>query len=353
MGADLTGSADRGRAWLVDALGRLPDPDASAAAAVRRRADDILRPAGALARLDDAAVFLAGWQRSSRPRVTHPAGLIFAADHGVAAAGVSNYPTEVTAAMLAAYRANRSTVTTFAAVVGATVTAVDVGVGRPTADLRVEAALTPDRVDEAIDAGRDAVEALPAATDLLVLGEMGIGNTTAAAAVCAALAGDVDERSAVWVGRGTGVDDDGLARKRAAVGQAVARLGRLGRDDPLAVLGEVGGAELVAMAAALVAARLASIPVVLDGFVVGAAAWAVGRARPGALAHCLAGHRSAEPGHRRLLEALALQPLLDLDLRLGEGSGAMAAIPLLRLACAGVTDVPTFAEWFGPGAPGS
>jgi nicotinate-nucleotide--dimethylbenzimidazole phosphoribosyltransferase len=318
----------------------MPDSDRAAGEAVRVRAADILRPAGALARLDDVAAWVAEWQRSPSPCVRKPAALIFAADHGVAAAGVSKYPVDVTAAMLAAYRAGKSTVSAFAAVAGATVDAIDVGVGRPTADIRYEAAMSGQRFEEACAAGRRAVEQLDA--DLLVLGEMGIGNTTAAAAVAAALAGGaVDD----WVGRGTGVDDDGLARKRDAVRMAVDRVA--GVDDPLEVLREVGGAELVAIAAAIVAARHRSLPVLLDGYVVTASALPLSLRRPSALDHCMVGHCSSEPGHRRLLERLGKQPLIDLEMRLGEGSGAMAAVPLVAMACAGVTEVPTFGEWFG------
>ena len=185
-----------------------------------------------------------------------------------------------------------------------------------------------------------AVDALD--TDLLVLGEMGIGNTTVAAALAnAILGGD----AADWVGRGTGVDDDGLARKRDAVATATARVA--GYADPIDVMRQVGGAELVAMAAACVAARLRSIPVLLDGYVCTAAVLPLHAAAPGALDHCIVGHCSAEPGHRRLLDHLGLRPLLDLGMRLGEGSGAMAAVPLVRMACAAVVEVPTFAEWFG------
>jgi nicotinate-nucleotide--dimethylbenzimidazole phosphoribosyltransferase len=171
---------------------------------------------------------------------------------------------------------------------------------------------------------------------------MGIGNTTPSAAVAAALAGG---ETAAWVGRGTGIDDEGLARKREAVQAAVRRIA--GITDPLEVLREVGGAELVAVAAAVVAARMRSIPVVLDGYVVTAAAMPLAMITPGALDHCMVGHCSAEPGHRRLLERLNKRPLLDLDMRLGEGSGAMAAVPLIAMACAGITQVPTFGEWFG------
>jgi nicotinate-nucleotide--dimethylbenzimidazole phosphoribosyltransferase len=242
--------------------------------------------------------------------------------------------------MLAAYRAGKSTISAFAAIAGATVEAIDVGVGRPTGDIRVESAMSPQRFEEACAAGRHAVEGLDA--DLLVLGEMGIGNTTAAAAVVAALAGgDV----AQWVGRGTGIDDDGLSRKREAVRAAVERVA--GVVDPFAVLREVGGAEMVAMSAAITAARHRALPVVIDGYVVTASALALTATRQGALDHCLIGHCSSEPGHRLLLQRLAMRPLLDLDMRLGEGSGAMAAVPLVAMACAGITEVPTFGEWFG------
>jgi nicotinate-nucleotide--dimethylbenzimidazole phosphoribosyltransferase len=326
---------------FADVAGTLPCPDADAAATAQQRAAHVLRPTGALARLDDLAVWLAGWQRTARPRVERPAALIFVADHGVAAAAdVSAYPTSITASMLAAFRAGVSSINVMARHVGATVLAVDVGVGRPTADLRIEAAMDDGRFAHAVTAGRDAVAALDA--DLLVVGEMGIGNTTAAAAVCTSLLGG---EPASWVGRGTGVDEAGLARKIAAVRDGCERIAAV--TDPERVLREVGGAELAAIAGAVLEARLRSLPVVLDGYVTAAAVLPLARLAPDALAHCVAGHCSAEPGHRRVLEALGLRPLLDLDLRLGEGSGAMAAVPLLALACRLVTDVPTFDEWLG------
>jgi nicotinate-nucleotide--dimethylbenzimidazole phosphoribosyltransferase len=327
--------------WLRATLADLRPPDQAAADAVEERAAQVLRPTGALARLDDVASWMAGWQRTTTPAVVRPAALIFAADHGVAAASaVSAYPTDVTAAMLAAYRADRSTISAFAAIAGATVDAIDVGVGRPTGDIRLEAALTDERFAECVEAGRDAVDALDA--DLLVLGEMGIGNTTAAAAVTAALLGGDPES---WVGRGTGVDAEGLGRKQDAVTAAVRRVADV--TDPLEVLREVGGAELAALAGAVAAARARSLPVLLDGYVVTASALPLGLVTPGALDHCRVGHCSAEPGHRRLLDHLGMSPLLDLDMRLGEGSGAMAAVPLVAMACAGITQVPTFGEWFG------
>lgn len=328
---------------LRDRLTDLPNPSSDAADAVAARAAQVLRPPGALARLDEIAVWVAGWQRTTTPTIDRPASLVFAGDHGVTEAGVSSYPADVTASMLAATRDGRATITAFATAVGASVTAIDVGVGRPTADLRHEAALSPERFDDITRLAFDAVDALD--TDLLVVGELGIGNTTAAAAVAAALGGGAIDP---WVGRGTGIDDDTLTRKRDAVASAVARIEHV--DDPLDVLREVGGSELVGMAAAIVAARHRSIPVVLDGYICTAAAAALHSETTTALDHCIVGHRSAEPGHEMLLDLLGKRAVLELDMRLGEGSGAMAAVPIVRLACAGVVEVATFDEWFGPPA---
>ena len=320
----------------------LPSFDTASADAVRDRSGQVLRPVGALQRLDDVAVHLAGWQASTTPTAERPAVLVFAGDHGVTAAGVSNYPADVTAAMLAAVRAGRATINAFARAAGASVDVFDLGVGRPTGDIRTEPALTPGRFDEIVAVAIDAVDAAAAAgTDLLVLGELGIGNTTISAALSAALVGgDV----AQWVGRGTGVDDDGLARKRAAVTQAIGRV--TDTSDPIEVMRQVGGAEHTAIAAACMRARHLRIPVVLDGYVATSAVLPMHVAMDGALDHGLAGHVSAEPGHRRLLDHLGMTALLDLEMRLGEGTGALAAVPMIRMACAGVVEVPTFAEWF-------
>lgn len=331
--------------WFHDALADLPRPDAAAADAVAERSRSVLRPAGALQRLDDVAVHVAAWQGSTQPAVRRPTVLVFAGDHGVTRAGVSAYPGEVTAAMLAAVRAGRATINAMARVVGADLEVHDVGVGAPTGDIRVEAALSPGRFDEIARLAADAVDDVVArGADLLVVGELGIGNTTVSAALPAALlGGDV----AAWVGRGTGVDNDGLARKRAAVAAAVDRVGAF--DDPIEAMRELGGSELTAMAAAVLRARHHRLPVVLDGYVATAAVLPLHLAVPGALDHCLVGHASAEPGHRRILDRLGVEPLLDLGLRLGEGSGALAAVPLVQIACACVTEVPTFDEWFGSG----
>jgi nicotinate-nucleotide--dimethylbenzimidazole phosphoribosyltransferase len=322
-------------------LAASPGPDVEARSAVRARADAVLRPAGALARLDEVAVWLAGWQRTTRPTVEHPGTIVFAGDHGVAsAAAVSAYPAEITKAMLAALESGVATACAMSRAVGGRSDVVDVGVGSPTGDIRTEAALTPERFDACVASGRDAVQrSVEGGADLLVLGEMGIGNTTSAAAVCASLFGG---DAALWTGRGTGIDDEALVRKTLAVETASRRARGL---EPLDVLREVGGSELVAIAAAVAEARRHSVPVVLDGFVVGAAAAPLHLTAEGSLDHCLTGHRSAEPGHGRLLRRLDMDPLVDLGLRLGEGSGALVAVAILRLAVAAINDVATFEEW--------
>ena len=318
-------------------LADLPDPDASSATAVGIRASHVLRPTGAFVQLDKVAAWLAGWQGTDTPRVDRPHAIVFAADHGVAAEGVSAYPAEVTGAMVDALARGGATASVLAREVGASLEVVDVGVGRPTGNLRVEPALTAARFDEAVCAGRDAVERADA--DLLVFGEMGIANTTPAAAVAAAVLGGT---AAEWVGPGTGVKNEALVHKQRVVDDALTRIGPIG---PIDALREVGGTELAAIAGATLAARHRGLPVVLDGFIVTASVTPLAAAMPGALRHCISGHCSAEPGHRRLLAHLGLEPLLRLDLRLGEGSGALAAIPLVRMAAAAVVDVATFEEW--------
>ena len=327
---------------VAERLAGLQEPDQAARVAVGDRAAKVLRPEGALGRLDDVAAWLASWQRTETPKVDRPSVLIFVADHGVAVEGVSAYPAEVTPAMLSALNDRVATASVLARELGATCSAIDVGVGDPTGNIAVEPALTPDRFDASWEAGRAAVADLD--TDILVLGEMGIANTTPAAALCTGLFGLGGEH---WTGRGTGIDQVTLVRKIDMVDRAVSLLPE--DAGPFEILRRVGGAEFVAMASATLAARRRSIPVILDGFVVTAALAPLEVARPGALDHCIAGHCSSEPGHRLLLEKLGKQPLLDLDLRLGEGSGALLALPLVRLAAACVTDVATFDEWGVPG----
>ncbi len=343
---------------LRELCANIPGPSAAASAAARTRLDRLTKPPGSLGALEPLIVRLAAITGQVRPEFSRPAVLVAAGDHGVVAERVSAYPQSVTGQMMLNFLRGGAAINALAANAGARVVVVDAGVaadlpdhpglrrasaGRGTRNLLREPAMTRAQASGALLAGARIVAAECAAgLDLLALGEMGIGNTTAAAAVAAALGdGDSDD----WVGRGTGVDDDGLARKQAAVRAAVGRIA--GVTDPLEVLRQVGGAELVAMAAACVAARHRELPVVLDGYVVTASVLPLTALRPDALAHCIAGHCSAEPGHRKVLARLGLSPLLDLGMRLGEGSGAMAAVPLVAMACAGVTEVPTFGEWFG------
>ena len=323
---------------ILRVLETAPDADKESRALVAERAANVLRPAGALARLDEVCAWLASWQRTPRPAVMKPAVVVFVGDHGVTTEGVSAYPAEVTVAMLRALQEGVATAAAMSRSVGADLQVVDVGVGDPTGNIAVEPAMSEARFRACLDAGRDAVAKLDC--DLLIFGEMGIGNTTPAAAVAAALFGGPAEE---WTGRGTGVDDETWARKVAAVEAARARL--TPEASPLDILRQVGGAELAAIAGAMVEARARSIPVLLDGFVVTAAVAPLAVLHVGALDNCIAGHRSPEPGHSMLLDKLGLEPLLDLGMRLGEASGALAALPLVRLAATVVVDVATFEEW--------
>ncbi len=325
---------------LARLLVNLPGPDTGSRDAVAARGASTLRPPGAFARLDDVAAWLAGWQWRPTPRVEKPHVAVFGADHGVTADGVSAYPAEVTRAMVAAMDQGVATVTALAKQVGASFAFHDAGVGHPTANIRTDDAMTHDEFDEAVRVGVAAVEDVDA--DLLVFGEVGIGNTTPAAAVSAAVLGGPPGD---WAGPGTGVGGDALANKRRVVEEAVARVGAV---DPIEALRRLGGKEIVAMAAATLAARHRGIPVLLDGFIATSALVPLHAVEPGSLAHVRAGPSSAEPGHVRQLDALGMDPMLALDLRLGEGSGAVAAIPLLQVACAAVVDVATFEE-FGLG----
>ena len=318
-------------------LSEAPAPDLGAADAVAERARNVLRPLGALERLDEIASWLASWQRTSRPSVDRPSLIVFVADHGVTAEGVSAYPSEVTAAMLKALREGVATATAMAKGLGVAIEVIDAGVGNPTNNFVNHDALTPDRFRECFEIGRRAVAELEA--DLLLFGDMGIGNTAAASAVTAALLNLPAENV---TGRGTGIDDVTFARKKSVVETARRRTAG---STPLEILRQVGGSELAAISGAAVEARLRSIPVVLDGFVVTASVAPLEVLQPGALDHCIAGHRSPEPGHGLLLERLAKQPIVDLELRLGEGTGALLAVPIIRAGAAAITDVATFEEW--------
>jgi nicotinate-nucleotide--dimethylbenzimidazole phosphoribosyltransferase len=315
----------------------LPAGNLAAAAEAAARQATLTKPAGSLGRLEELAVWLARWQRRVLPRLERVSVLVFAGNHGVTARGVSAYPQAVTRQMVANFAAGGAAINQLARLAGAELTVVPIELERPTADFTQEPAMSPAEFLIAFDAGYAAVS--PDA-DLVGLGEMGIGNTTAAAALCTALLGGGAVR---WVGRGTGVDDAGLQRKCAAVDAAIERH-RTVLGDPLAVAAALGGRELAAIAGAALAARAHEIPVLLDGFVATAAILPLTRIGSGFLEHCCAAHVSAEAGHRALLEELDLRPLLDLGMRLGEASGAALAIGVLRAALACHAGMATFSD---------
>lgn len=317
------------------ALAGAPGPDLVAAEAARTRQGQLTKPPGSLGRLEDLAVWLAGWQGREKPGVERPQILIFAGNHGVAARGVSAFPPEVTVQMVANFRAGGAAINQLARVAGASMGVHALHLDRPTADFNEGPAMTEAEVVEALWTGWEAVDA---GADLLVVGEMGIGNTTSAAALACALYGGAAED---WVGRGTGVDAAGLARKAAVVAAGVARHPT---GDALEVLRCLGGREIAAMAGAMARARVLRVPLILDGFIACAAAAVLAHAVPGSLDHAVAGHRSAEGAHGALLDRLGKAPLLDLGLRLGEGSGAALAISIVRAAAACHSGMATFAE---------
>ena len=314
-----------------------PDGVKDAEAAALERQSMLTKPPGSLGRLERIAAFLAGWQGRAVPKLDNVSVLVFAGSHGVTAQGVSAFPAEVTAQMVANFAAGGAAINQLARQAGATLDVVELDVDRPTGDFTQGPAMSEDDFAAAVAKGRAAVKP---DIDLICVGEMGIGNTTAAAALSAALFGGSGTE---WVGRGTGVDDAGLARKAAAVDAALARHGNALRD-PLDAARLVGGRELAAILGAVLEARLRSIPVLLDGFVATAAAAPLARLVDGGLAHALAGHVSAEAQHRRLLGLLGLDPILDLGMRLGEASGACLAVNILRGALACHAGMATFAE---------
>jgi nicotinate-nucleotide--dimethylbenzimidazole phosphoribosyltransferase len=315
----------------------LPAADEEAAAVAVGRDATLTKPPHSLGRLEDSVFWLARWQGRNPPRLDRVEVLVFAGNHGVVAQGVSAFPAAVTAQMVANFSAGGAAINQLSRVAGARLRVIPLALDRPTADFTQAPAMTEAEFLAAVATGYDAVSS---EADLVCLGEMGIGNTTSAAAIAAALFGGGGMR---WAGRGTGIGDDGLARKRTVIDAALDRhQGVLA--DPLRVAATLGGRELAALLGAVLAARHKRVPVLIDGFVCAAAVAPLAKLHSGALAHALAGHVSAEAGHRALLDELGLQPLLDLGMRLGEASGAAVAALILRAALACHTGMASFGE---------
>lgn len=314
----------------------LPAFSEAHAGAARSRQAQLTKPPGSLGRLEEIAVWLCGWQATERPRIDKVLTLLFAGNHGVASRGVSAYPSEVTAQMVRNFEQGGAAVNQLCTLVGSELQVTPLSLDKPTADFTKQPAMSMEEALAAFNAGFTVVS--PA--DLLVVGEMGIGNTTPSAALACVLAGG---DAAQWVGRGTGVDDKGIRIKQDVV-QAGIALHKVYCNTTLELLRRLGGREHAAMAGAVARARQMRIPVVLDGYVVTSAAATLILTAPDFLAHCIAGHSSAEPGHIRLLNHLKKEPLLNLNMRLGEGSGALVAVPIIRAAVATHNGMATFAE---------
>ncbi len=329
---------------FAEILAGFSGPDGDAVSGAQAHNAQLTKPPGALGRLEDLAIWYAGWRGDARPELKAPQVIVFAGNHGVAAQGVSAFPAEVTAQMVANFAHGGAAVNQLAKAVGAKMDVHALELARPTADFTQGPAMDEPEFLAALNTGWGAVDG---GADLLVVGEMGIGNTTSAAAIANALFGG---EAAVWTGRGTGVDDAGLALKTDVVKRAL--LANPDRD-PLQILRCLGGRELVAMAGAIARARVLNIPVVLDGFICTAAAATLEMAQAGALDHTVAGHVSAEAAHGVLLAKLGKPPLLSLGMRLGEGSGGTLAIAILKGAVACHSGMSTFAEAGVAGAEGA
>ncbi|SNT71611.1 nicotinate-nucleotide--dimethylbenzimidazole phosphoribosyltransferase [Paracoccus seriniphilus] len=309
--------------------------DQASAQAARARQDSLTKPRGALGRLEELAIFLAGWQGRVSPRLDQVQALIFAGNHGVMAQGVSPFPTSVTAQMVQNFRNGGAAINQICAAAGADLTVMPLELDRATGDFTQGNAMSAQEVHEAMACGADAVSP---DSDLILLGEMGIGNSTVAAALAASVFGG---EAGDWVGPGAGAAGEMLARKRRVVAEGLARHKP---DTARETLAAFGGREQAAICGAVLRARELGIPVLLDGFICSAAAAVLTRDDPEALSHCLLGHESAEPGYQRLMAGLKMRPILSLDMRLGEGSGAAMALMILRGALSCHNGMATFAE---------
>lgn len=323
-------------------VAEFPEADHEAVTKAETRERQLLKPAGALGRLEDLAEWLAAWQGRHPPRMDRPRVCVFAANHGIAnpedGPGASAFPASVTAQMVQAYVAGQAAINQICQVADAELRVYEMALEQPTADFRNGPAMTEEECVRAMSYGMMAVEQ---GIDALCLGEMGIGNTASAAALAALLFGGAAHD---WTGPGTGVSGAAMDRKRSIVQAGIDRHRHTVADDALASLAAVGGYELAAIAGAVIAARMARTPVVLDGFTATVAASVVAKLHPQGLDHCVVGHRSPEPGHARVLEILGKRPLLEFGMRLGEGSGAATALPLLKIAAACHKGMATFAE---------
>jgi nicotinate-nucleotide--dimethylbenzimidazole phosphoribosyltransferase len=313
----------------------LPAPDEAAVAGARARQAELTKPPGSLGRLEELAAFMAGWRGTPRPRIDRAQALVFAGNHGICAQGVNPFPQAVTALMVANFEAGGAAINQLCRVAGADLTVVPLDLDRPTRDFTEGPAMTEAECLDALNRGAAAVDA---DADILILGEMGIGNSTVSAALAHAVCGGAP---ADWVGRGTGSDGEGLVRKANVVARGAARHAGL---PPLQTLAALGGREQAALCGAVMAARMARIPVMLDGYICTAAVAPLHGADPRLLDHCLVGHMSAEPGHARLCAAMGKAPLLSLGMALGEGTGAALALTVLRGALACHDGMATFAE---------
>jgi len=317
----------------------LPGPDLDAQTQVVSRQTELTKPPGSLGRLEELAEWLGAWQGRAQPRIERPRIAVFAGTHGVARRGVSAYPPEVTHQMVQNFLKGGAAINQLAAAIDADLRIYELDTEHPTEDFTQGPAMSEARAANAMAYGMMAAEP---GIDVLCLGEMGIANTTTAAALCAALFGGT---GADWAGPGTGVHGAALAHKIAVIDEALAHHhDAIAARDPLTLLTAVGGEEFAAIAGAIVAARRGRIPVLLDGYACTAAAAVLFAADRRALDHCKVAHRSAEPGHTRLLDAIGQRPLLDMDMRLGEASAAALAVPILKAAAACHNGMATFAE---------
>ncbi|MGB0084149.1 MAG: nicotinate-nucleotide--dimethylbenzimidazole phosphoribosyltransferase [Rhodomicrobiaceae bacterium] len=324
-------------AAFADALHDLPPANEAWRDAARARQQQLTKPAGSLGRLEDCAIFLAGWGHQPEPRIDKARVIVFAGNHGVTARGVSPFPPDVTEQMVANFAHGGAAINALAKACHVELEVVALSLDRPTGDISREAAMGEDELLDALNAGAMAITK---GGDVLAFGEMGIGNTTIAAALAAKSLGGT---GADWAGPGTGLDADGIARKASVIDEALAYHAGFG-ESAAEILRRLGGRETAAIAGAILAARQKLIPVILDGYVVTASIAPLFKDNPAILDHCLAGHLSAEPAHRRLLDAFGIKPLLDLDMRLGEGTGATLAVAILRAAAATHNQMATFAE---------